>query len=160
MTVPVKSPFSINSLIAIAAPRLAVPNRLWPHPWPAPPSVNSFLNESVVWDNPGNASNSPIIPITGFPSPYEAVKAVGIPANPFSTFKPFSSAYLIRYSEDFSSLKATSAAAHILSLKAVNSEDFCSIELSNSFFNLFALWEFTKKVDPTINKIERSFFIS
>ena len=159
-TVPLRSPFSINSFIAIAAPKLAVPKRLCPQPWPAPPSINTFLWESVVWDSPGSASNSPIIPITGFPSPYVAVNAVGIPARPFSTIKPFASAYSIRYSADLSSLNATSAASHILSLNVVNSVVFCSILFNNSFLSLLALWDCTEKIVIVANKIVRSFFMS
>ena len=160
LTVPVKAPFSINSFIAIAAPKLAVPKRLCPHPWPAPPATNSFLYGTDVWDRPGKASNSPIIPITGFPSPYVAVKAVGIPAKPFSTFNPFSSAYCIKNSADFSSLNATSAASHILLLTDIKADDFCSREFNNSFFNLFTLWEWSVKAERVNNKIGRTFFIS
>ena len=96
---------------------------------------------TVSCDKPGRASNSPIIPITGLPSPYVAVKAVGIPASPFSIISPFDSAYSIKYSADLSSLNATSAASHILSLNEVKSDVFWSIELNNSFFNLLTLWD-------------------
>ena len=159
-TVPSIEPFSINSFIAIAAPKLAVPNKLCPQPWPAPPSINSSLYGAVVCERPGRASNSPIIPITGFPFPYEAVNAVGIPASPLSIVKPFASAYSIKYSADLSSLNATSAASQILSLNEVSSNVFSSIEFNKSFFNLFTLWEFNKKVDPITNTIDRRFFIS
>ena len=81
-------PFSICSFIATAAPRLAVPKRLWPQPWPAPPGTRGSLVGCLFCEIPAFASNSPKIPITGFPDPYLAMKAVGISATFSVTSKP------------------------------------------------------------------------
>ena len=87
------------------------------------------------------------------------MKAVGIPAIPFSTISPFASAYSIKYSADLSSLKATSAASHILSLREVKSDVFISIEFTNCFFNLFALCDCADKNENTNSKIVINFCI-
>ena len=76
----------------MAAPRLAVPNRLCPQPCPAAPFISGSFVGCFFCEIPGFASNSPIIPMIGFPDPYSAVNAVGISATPFVTLNPFSSA--------------------------------------------------------------------
>ena len=90
--VPLIFPSAINSLIAIAAPKLPAPNKLWPQPCPAAPSTRGDLVGNAFCEIPGKASNSPKTLITGFPEPYVATKAVGIPATPLTTVKPCFSA--------------------------------------------------------------------
>ncbi len=68
-TVPFSGPFSICSLIAIAAPRLAAPNMLWPQPCPAAPGTSGTFSGTAFCDSPGNASYSPMTPMIGRPSP-------------------------------------------------------------------------------------------
>ncbi len=62
--------------MAIAAPKLAVPKRLCPQPWPGAPFSRGSLIGCFFWDIPRFASNSPMIPMIGFPEPYSAIKAV------------------------------------------------------------------------------------
>jgi hypothetical protein len=62
---------------------------LWPQPWPAPPGTLASFTGFLFCDIPALASNSPNIPIIGLPEPYDAVKAVLMPATPSSTSKPF-----------------------------------------------------------------------
>src|SRR6266852_8916826 len=54
--------------------------------------------------------------ITGFPLPYFATNAVGIPATPFSTRKPLLSRYDISSRLDLYSCRASSAALQIFML--------------------------------------------
>ena len=72
-----------HSFTATAAASAPVPSRLWPQPWPGAFS-------SIAWrcavcascDNPGSASNSPTMPMTGLPEPNVATNAVGMSATP------------------------------------------------------------------------------
>ena len=78
----------IHSFTEIAAAADAVPKRLWPQPWPAPPMATAFWVGDASCDSPGSASNSPMMPITGLPLPYSAMNAVGSPATPRLTVNP------------------------------------------------------------------------
>ena len=80
------------SFIATAAAKLAVPNRLCPQPCPAAPGIRASLTGFLFCEIPALASNSPKIPITGFPDPYFAINAVGISATFSVTSKPLSRA--------------------------------------------------------------------
>ena len=81
-----------TAVIATAAAKLAVPNRLCPQPCPAAPGIRASLTGFLFCEIPAFASNSPKIPITGFPDPYFAINAVGISAIFSVTSKPLSRA--------------------------------------------------------------------
>ena len=53
----------------------AAPNIWCPHPCPTPSSDTISFLISAFCDNPGSASYSPRIAITGFPFPYSAINA-------------------------------------------------------------------------------------
>ena len=86
-------------MIATAAHADAAPNKWWPQAWPAPVSLSIIsLKGEVDCANPGSASNSPRMPITGPDTPYSAINAVGMPATPLVILKPsFSSSYASKF---------------------------------------------------------------
>ncbi len=125
---------SIDFLTAIAAEVLAVPKTLCPQPWPAPASGRSFRSGVVSCDSPGSASNSAKIPMTGFPLPYDATNAVGIPATPFSTVKPLASRKSVNSFADLNSCSPVSAYVQIFLLTRLMASAFASIHPVAIFF--------------------------
>ena len=63
------APRSIACLTAIAAPVLAVPKMLWPHPWPTIVPSRSVRLGAASWESPGSASYSARMPMIGRPLP-------------------------------------------------------------------------------------------
>ena len=82
----------------------------------------------------GRASSSPIIPMAGFPEPYVATKALGIPATPRSTSKPFSSRMSAMSFPDFISWRPSSAHSQIFWWTSMMSPLFSSIQSRVIFF--------------------------
>ncbi len=81
-------------MILIARPEL------WPSPCPGAPSIKGSCHATPGFcDALGMQSMSLPKEITGLPEPQVATKAVGIPATPFSTSKPFFSRRSVRYRE-------------------------------------------------------------
>ena len=75
---------------AMAAVMLSGSPELWPSPWPGAPSTSgAWYATPGFCDACGMPSISEPSAITGFPDPQEATNAVGIPATPSSTEKPF-----------------------------------------------------------------------
>src|ERR1022692_1223062 len=48
---------------------VADPRRLWPQPWPGAAAANGLRSGTAACERPGNASNSPRMPIMGLPWP-------------------------------------------------------------------------------------------
>jgi len=70
LIVPGSLYLSMASLTAIAAAAAAVPMALCPQPWPgAPATIGSCFGTRPFWESVGRASNSPRMPMTGFPEP-------------------------------------------------------------------------------------------
>ncbi len=78
-----------QSFTATAAHADAAPNMWCPQACPAMTSSLSSLKGEVVCINPGRASYSPRIPMTGPPLEYSAIKAVGMSAIPAVILKPW-----------------------------------------------------------------------
>src|SRR5262245_7353489 len=64
-------------------------------------------------DNPGSASNSPMMPMTGLPEPNVATNAVGMSATPLFSWKPAARSCCCRSALLFCSWKPTSAKPQI-----------------------------------------------
>ena len=86
--VPVLLFLASHSLTTTDAQAEPAPKRWCPHACPAMLSLYFSLYGEAVCARPGNASNSPKIPITGDPSPYSAMNAVGILATFSSILNP------------------------------------------------------------------------
>ena len=63
---------------------------LCPSPWPgAPSTIGRWHATAGNWEAWGMSSRSEPRAITGFPEPHVATHAVGMPATPSCTVKPF-----------------------------------------------------------------------
>ena len=70
---------------------------LWPSPWPGAPSIRGSRYATPGFcDARGMQSTSVMKPMTGLPAPQLATHAVGMPATPRSTLKPFFSSRPVR----------------------------------------------------------------
>src|SRR5688572_20630758 len=114
LIVPLIAPAAMACLIAIAAPVLPVPNTEWPQPCPAITPARAVRSGEASCESPGSASYSARMPITGWPDPYVATNAVGMPATPASTVKPLALSRSCSSFDDFTSSSPVSAHPQML----------------------------------------------